>query len=110
MEVRACEETTKPSSIETPPALQSMDPDAMDDAELAAYLVRCRDHHAAMISQHMRHTGAALVPVGDLLAHAGEWTGLPPAQLLDMMRGAAPVSAGASAEQEELIRALSGDA
>jgi pyruvate,water dikinase len=108
-QLRDWDETAKPSSIATHRSLQSMDPDAMDDAELAAYLERCRDHHAAMISQHMRYTGAAMVPVGDLLAHAGEWTGLPPAQLLDMMRGAAPVSAGASAEQEALIGALTED-
>ena len=27
-----------------------------------------------MIYQHMRHTGAAIVPMGDFLAHVGDWT------------------------------------
>ena len=44
----------------------------------------------------MRFTGAAMVPIGDFLAHVGDWTGLPPAELLGLMRGASPVSAGAS--------------
>ena len=59
---------------------------------------RCRDHHSEMIYQHMRFTGAAMLPVGDLLAHVGDWTDVPPAELLALMRGAAPVSAGASGE------------
>ena len=53
-----------------------------------------------MITQHMRFTASAVVPTGDFLAHVGDWTGLPPAELLGLMRGASPVSAGASAELE----------
>ena len=43
-----------------------------------------------MIYQHMRFTGAAMLPIGDFLAHVGDWTGLPPAELLgpDARRGA----------------------
>jgi pyruvate,water dikinase len=63
-----------------------------------------------MISQHMRYTGAAILSVGDLLAHLGDWTGVPPSEVLGMMRGAAPVSAGASAELERLIAAINADA
>ena len=48
-----------------------------------------------MITQHMRFTASAIVPTGDFLAHVGDWTGCPPAELLGLMRGAAPVSAGA---------------
>jgi len=69
----------------------------LSDEDLIAYLARCRNHHSQMISQHMRYTAGAVVPTGDFLAHVGDWTGLPPAQLLGLMRGAAPVSAGASA-------------
>jgi pyruvate,water dikinase len=62
-----------------------------------------------MIFQHMRFTAAAMVPTGDFLAHVGAWTKLPSADLLGLLRGAAPVSAGASAELERLIRAIKGD-
>ena len=38
-----------------------------------------------MIYQHMRFTGSAMVPVGDLLAHLGAWTGVAPAEALAMI-------------------------
>ena len=108
-QLREWDETFKPASIELHRELQSIDPDQLSDEELVAYLTRCRDHHAEMIYQHMRFTGATMVPTGDFLAHVLDWTGLPPADVLDLMRGAAPVSAGASAELERLIAALGQD-
>jgi phosphohistidine swiveling domain-containing protein len=108
-QLREWDETSKPAAIATHRELQAVDPDTLSDEELAAYLERCRDHHAAMIYQHMRFTGAPSVPTGDFLAHVGEWTGLPPAELLGLLRGAAPVSAGASAELERLRAAVAGD-
>lgn len=108
-QVREWDETFKPASIKTHRELQSVNPDELSDADLVAYLKRCRDHHVDMIYQHMRFTGAAMLPVGDLLAHVGEWTGVPPAELLGLMRGAAPVSAGASAQLQQLIDALAQD-
>jgi pyruvate,water dikinase len=76
---------------------------------LVAYLTRCRDHHSAMIAQHMRFTAGALIPTGDFLAHVGDWTGLPPSELLGLMRGSAVVSAGGSDEMERLKRAFAQD-
>src|SRR5262245_14561359 len=108
-QLRDWDETFKPASIKAHRELQSVDPDALDDAELVAYLTRCRDHHIEMMYQHMRFTGAAMLPVGDLLANAGQWTDVSPAELLGMMRGTAPVSAGASGELHELIDALEQD-
>ena len=108
-QLREWDETFKPTSIRTHRELQSVDPDALSDDELVAYLTRCRDHHAEMIYQHMRFTGAPSVPTGDFLAHVGDWTGLPPAELLGLLRGAAPVSAGASAELERLRTAIAQD-
>jgi pyruvate,water dikinase len=102
--------TIKPASISAHRELQSVDPDALSDAELVAYLRRCHEHHAAMIAQHMRFTAAAMVPTGDFLAHVGDWTGLGVSELLGLMRGAAPVSAGASAELERLVDAIAQDA
>src|SRR5579863_1420918 len=63
-----------------------------------------------MVSQHMRHTAAAVVPTGDFLAHVMSWTDVPSSELLDLMRGSAPVSAGASSELEQLIAAIGADA
>ncbi|HEX4824198.1 MAG TPA: PEP-utilizing enzyme [Candidatus Polarisedimenticolaceae bacterium] len=102
-------DTFKPAAIRAHQAIQAVDPDTLSDAELAAHLVRCRDHHAQMLYQHMRFTAAAIVPVGDFLAHVGDWTGLPPAELLGLMRGTSPVSAGASVELNKMINAIAAD-
>ena len=109
-QLREWDERCKPSSTATHRELQSIDPGALDDAMLAAHLLRCRDHHAAMVAQHMRFTIAAVLPTGDFLAHAGDWTGLPPSDLLGLLRGSAVVSAGGSDEMERLKSALGGDA
>jgi len=101
--------SVKPVSIKAHRELQSVDPDGLSDDALAAYLTRCRDHHAAMLSQHMRFSAAAIVPTGDFLAHVGDWTGLPPSELLGLMRGASPVSAGSSEQLEQLIAAVRQD-
>ncbi|HEY3530996.1 MAG TPA: PEP-utilizing enzyme [Nocardioides sp.] len=108
-QLREWDEVAKPASIQRHRDLQAVDPDALSDAELCDYLTRCQDHHAEMRYQHMRFTGAAVVSVGDLLAHAVEWAHVSPADVLATTRGAAPVSAGASAEQERLVAALAGD-
>jgi len=108
-QVRDWRETFKPASLKAHREIQAVDPDALSDDALAAYLTRCRDHHAGMIYQHMRFTATAIVPIGDFLAHVGEWTGLPPADLLGLMRGTSPTSAGASAELAALIAAIRKD-
>jgi pyruvate,water dikinase len=104
------DEKFKPASIKIHRELQAVDPDGLSDTELVTYLTRCRDHHAEMIYQHRRFTGVATIPTGDLLAHAEDWSGLPAARLVGMLRGSAPVSAGASGELERLIATLEPDA
>ena len=104
------DDRVKPAAIAAHREIQAVDPDALSDEELGAYLTRCRDHHAEMIAQHMRYTAGAMVPTGDFLAHVGDWTGIAPAELLGLMRGAAPVSAGSSDELERLTSALGQDA
>ncbi len=108
-QLREWDETFKPAAIKLHRELQSVDADALSDNELVAYLTRCRDHHSNMIFQHMRFTGSAMLPVGDLLAHLGAWTTVAPADTLAMLRGAAPVSAGASGELERLIATITND-
>ncbi len=108
-QLRDWDENRKPSSIATHREIQAVKPDALSDEELVAYLTRCRDHHSAMIAQHMSFTGSAMVPVGDFLAHAGDWTGLPPSELLGLTRGSATVSSGGSDEMERLKAAFAQD-
>ncbi|MGA3146937.1 MAG: PEP-utilizing enzyme [Acidimicrobiales bacterium] len=108
-QLREWDEKVKPASIAEHRAIQAVDPDALGDEELITYLTRCRDHHAAMMAQHMRFTAGAMIPTGDFLVHVGDWTGLQPAELLGLMRGSASVSAGGSAELERLITAIGDD-
>ncbi len=108
-QLREWDSIFKPTSIATHRELQAVDPDGLGDEDLVEHLTRCRDHHAEMIYQHMRFTGAAMIALGDFLAHVGDWTGLPPAELLELMRGAAPVSAGVSTELQRLQHAVAGD-
>src|SRR6185503_16593848 len=108
-QLREWDEKCKPSSIATHRELQAVHPDALSDAELVAYLTRCRDHHSAMFAQHMRFTAGAMIPTGDFLAHVGEWTGLPHSDLLGLMRGSAEVSSGGSDEMARLKRAFAQD-
>ncbi len=108
-QLRDWDENCKPSSIAMHRELQAVDPHALSDADLVAYLTRCRDHHSTMIAQHMRFTAAAVLPTGDFLAHVGDWTGLPPSELLGLMRGSAAVSAGGSDEMERLKKAFAAD-
>ncbi len=108
-QLRDWDENRKPAAIAKHRELQAVNPDSLTDAELAAYLRRCRDHHSAMITQHMRFTAGTLLPTGDFLARVGEWTGLPASELLDLMRGSAEVSSGGSDEMERLKRAFGKD-
>lgn len=103
------ERELKPAAIAAHRALQAVDPSALDREELLAHLEACREHQRRMIAQHHSMNGAAFIPVGDFLAHAREWTGLPGAQLLGLTRGAAPESAGASPELDRLLGALRAD-
>jgi len=100
----------KPAAVAKHRELQAVDPDALPDAELTAYLTRCRDHHSSMIAQHMRFTAGAVLPTSDFLAHVGDWTGLPPSELLGLMRGSAEVSSGGSDEMGRLKGAFASDA
>jgi phosphohistidine swiveling domain-containing protein len=109
-QLKEWDEVAKPASIARHRELQAVDLYALSDAELAAHLVRCRDHHQEMMYQHMRFTASAMLPVGDLLAHVGAWTTVTASDALAMMRGSAPVSAGASEELGRLIAALQRDA
>jgi pyruvate,water dikinase len=107
-QLREWDEEKKPAAIAKHRAIQAVDPASLSDDGLVEYLRRCRDHHAAMITQHMSFTAGAVIPTGDLVAHVGDWTGMSASEILPLMRGAAEVSAGGSAELEEL-KTIAGD-
>ena len=108
-DLRHWDEEVKPASIRAHLALQAIDPATLESDALLSHLDRCREHLKRMIYQHHYFNGAMIVPLGDFLAHASEWTGLATTELLALMRGAAPVSAGESAELDRLVVAIRAD-
>ena len=103
------DEEVKPASIRAHLALQRIDPWSLDGDALVGHLEECRQHLERMFEQHHRFTAPALVPTGDFLVQASELSGVPPAELLPLLRGSAPVSAGAEDGLEALADALRAD-
>ncbi|MEO9221054.1 MAG: PEP-utilizing enzyme [Mycobacteriaceae bacterium] len=97
------ERSAKPSSIRAHLALQAVDPATLARDELLAHLHRCREHQQRTIFQHHLFDCAALLPVGDFLAHAAEWTSLPLGEVLALIRGDAPESTGSCPELDRLV-------
>jgi rifampicin phosphotransferase len=108
-QAREWDEVRKPASVRAHHEIQAVDPDELSDDALVDHLRRCHDHHASMIRQHMAFTGTAVIPPGDFLVHAREWTGLPTVKLLGLMRGASRISGGASPEHDSLVAAYRAD-
>lgn len=104
------QEVRKPASVKANSEIQAIDPDQLTDEELVDHLRRCRENHVAMIRQHMAFTGTAVIPPGDFLAHAKQWTGLPTVRLLGLMRGASTISGGSSPQHAALVEAYRSDA
>ena len=99
----------KPAAIRSHLELLAVDPATLDTAGLLEYLDRCRENqiHGAYI--HHLFNVPALLPVGDFLVHAHEWTGRMPAELLRLLQGANPDPLGADEELERLVAALRRD-
>ncbi len=54
--------------------------------------------------------GCSMLPVGDFLVQASEWTGKEPRELLALLRGSAPVSCGARPLLDRLAKLVRADA
>jgi pyruvate,water dikinase len=76
------------------------------DAQLADHIRRATAFLKEAVFTHHRLNFCSLLPVGDFLIHAMDWTGLSAGDLLQAMRGLSPVSAGATEELVELRKAL----
>jgi hypothetical protein len=81
------DQEAKPAAIRAHHTLQAVDPAALDHESLGEHIDRCRTHLKRMIYQHHWFNGGWMVPLGDFLVHAAEWTGRAPSQLLGLLRG-----------------------
>ena len=96
----------RPRLAERARTLLAEDVTQISDAQLAAHVGRAADLLRDAVFVHHRLNFCALVPVGDFLIHAMEWTGMPAGELLQVMRGLSPVSAGAVDELTALRAAI----
>jgi phosphohistidine swiveling domain-containing protein len=99
----------KPAAIRDHLGLLAVDPSGLGADDLLAYLDRCRENqkHGAYI--HHLFNMPALLPIGDFLVHAREWTGRPGAELLSLLQGVNPDPLGADDELKRLLVAVRED-
>lgn len=107
--IREWDERDKPAAIARHRELD-VDLASLDDDQLHAHLHACASHVTAMVYQHHRYNSHALVPVGDFLLHAMQWTGQPLGALLAVFDGHSPVSNVVAPEMQDALVALRADA
>ncbi|HVM14634.1 MAG TPA: PEP-utilizing enzyme [Egibacteraceae bacterium] len=105
-EVRQWDDRIKPAMRESHLMLQAVDPSNLDVDGLQGHLGRCRQNLHRAIHEHHRLNVAPVVPAGDFLVHAREWTGRAPATLVPLVRGDGPFALGAATELARLAEAL----
>src|SRR5919109_1324120 len=103
------DQEVKPAAIRDHQALLAVDPAGLETDELLAYLDRCRENQKRGAYLHHLFNVPALLPVGDFLVQAQEWTGRSGAELLGLLQGANPDALGADEELERLVGAIRDD-
>ena len=107
--IREWDERDKPAAIARHRELDA-DLASLDDDRLHAHVQACASHVTAMVYQHHRYNSHALVPVGDFLLHAMQWTGQPLGALLAVFDGHSPVSNVVAPEMQDALVGLRADA
>jgi phosphohistidine swiveling domain-containing protein len=103
------DQNAKPAAIRAHLELLAVDPSSLTTSDLLAYLDRCRENQKHGCYLHHIYNVPALLPVGDFLVHAQEWTGREPAELLGLLQGATPDALGADRECLRLVKAVGRD-
>jgi len=108
-EVARWDGETKPQMRRGHAQLQAVEPSSLGAGGLLSHLDRCRQNLQRAVYEHHRLNVAPVIPVGDFLVHAGEWTGRPLAELVRLVKGGEPLSLGAAAELKPLAGAIRDD-
>ncbi len=103
------DQEVKPAAIRHHLAIQAVDPSSLSTDALLAHLERCRENLQRGYYLHHRYNLPAVVPIGDFLAHAEEWTGSSPTELLGLLQGWSPISLGAADELRRVVQAVGRD-
>ena len=105
------DENVRPASDKRHRELQAIAPASLSDDALLDHLKVCRDQVRDMVTQHHTFTISCCLPIGDFLAQVSAWTGKPPGEILQVLRGSSQISNGiATAELEALASAIRADA
>lgn len=99
----------KPQATQNHLALQAKDIAALSDTELADHIAECFENSKRMAFVHHIYTMSCSVPVGDFMACTQEWTGLPPSEIAQALRGSTPISSGVTDEYLAALQAIAGD-
>jgi pyruvate,water dikinase len=100
----------KPAILKRHAELIAVDPAKLDNLALAKHLEEVEERMADALYRHHALNVCAMFPVGDLLAQAVPWTGLPASELCALLNGSSPVSVGASDELDRAVTAIRADA
>lgn len=109
LEIDEWKDSIRPQMVARNQALQAVDLESLDNAELFGHLAECRDQlYAALVSHHTL-TASTAVPLGRYLAKTVSWTGLPEQEVLALLRGASPSSIGITDEWQRVKKAFKQD-
>lgn len=108
-DLAAWDRRVNPTITEANRRLGQVDVARLGHDELPAHLDRCRAHLLRALYVHHRLNVTSAVPVGDLLVHAQEWTGIGAGELLQLLQGAGPRSTASAGELDRLTQELTRD-
>lgn len=86
--------------------LATVDLADLDDAALASYIDRCHVAFSEGFRMHGSLAPVHMLPVGLWLERTAAWTGMPPNQILDILKGTSPGSTGALAGLDRIADAI----
>lgn len=96
----------KPDHRETNRSLQAVDPTGLDDDELLDHLKGCRQAVRDGEALHVRMSFTSGIPQYDFLHYTSDWTSYSPDELLSLLDGASPDSAGAIDEFQRVVESI----
>jgi phosphohistidine swiveling domain-containing protein len=99
----------KPTSVARHRELAAVDLSALDDEGLRDQLHQRIEWLTEMAYQHHRFNAMAMLPVGDFILHAMQWTGRPPVPMFAIYDGWSPVSGVVPPELAPVIDAVQND-
>lgn len=86
-------------------ALQTVEPAALDDAELAAHIASALAHFEQSARRNLATHGGDLVPTGDLLAHCEQW-GISANEAAALLTGSSPATVETAMILSPVARAI----